>query len=261
MWGIDRIRRWWLQRLLRKHRIPVHLWGDALSQYPVLLRLNADERHRLRLLASRFLHEKTITGVQGLAVTEPMRVAIAAQACLLVLNLDFDYFAGWREIVLYPGAFVVERELRDPNGLVHETRRTLDGEAWERGPVILSWDDIRPGGHPERFGSNVVLHEFAHKLDLRNGSANGLPPLHPAVSPAAWTAALSSAYENLCDRVDRQLSVPVNPYGAESPAEFFAVLTEFFFEQPQQLRATYPDVYRVLRQFYRQDPVRRSGDL
>ncbi len=256
--AIDRVRRWWFQRLLRKHRIPLHQWEDALSQAPALWRLNTEERHRLRLLATRFLHEKTFVGVQGLDVTEAMRVSIGAQACLPILNLDLDYYAGWREIVLYPDTFIVAHEVQDAAGVVHATRRALDGEAWDRGPVILSWHDIRPGAHPDRPGANVILHEFAHKLDMRNGAANGMPPLHADVSRPDWTAALTAAYDDLRDCLDRRLPAPVNPYGAESPAEFFAVLTELFFEQPQHLQTVYPDVYRVFGQFYRQDPARSS---
>lgn len=254
---MNRLRRWWVRRLLRKHRVPLGRWNAVVAGTPSLRRLDAGERRRLRLLTARFLHEKTFVGARGVEVTDEMRLAIAAQACLLILNLDFDYYAGWREIIVYPDTFVVEHEVRDGAGVVHETRRALDGEAWEQGPVILAWDQARPGARGQSPAGNIILHEFAHKLDMRNGGSNGMPPLHPDVSRAAWSAALSSAYDTLCDRVDRDAPTPVDPYAAESPAEFFAVLSELFFEQPGHLRAAYPDVYRLFKQFYRQDPLGR----
>jgi len=252
---MNRLRRWWRQRFLRKHRIPLPLWETALAQARALRGLSAGERRRLRELASRFLHEKSIVGAQGLAVTDEMRVSIAAQACLLILYLDLDYFDGWREVIVYPDAFVVDHEEHDEAGVVHKTRRALDGEAWGQGPVILSWQDARPGARGP--GSNVVLHEFAHKLDLLNGSANGMPPLHADMSHPAWTEALASAYDDLNRRLDRGHHTAIDPYAAENPAEFFAVLTENFFEVPQLLYETYPKVYEAFKQFYRQDPLLR----
>ena len=254
---MNRMQRWWRQRFLRKHRIPLHLWDAALSQAPVLTPLDSAERLRLRELASRFLRDKVIVGAQGMTVTEEMGVLIASQACLLILNLGDEYFAGWREVILYPDSFVVDHEEYDAAGVVHETRHALGGEAWGRGPVILSWQDIRPGAHPHGPGSNVVLHEVAHKLDMLNGDANGMPPLHAGMSRPAWTEALSGAYDDLYQQLQRHRHTAIDPYAAESPAEFFAVLTEVFFERPQHLYQIYPRVYAVFKQFYRQDPLSR----
>ncbi|MEJ2566465.1 MAG: zinc-dependent peptidase [Gammaproteobacteria bacterium] len=258
---MNRVQRWWLQRFLRRHRIPLTLWETAVSQAAVLMRLDPAERLRLRELTSRFLHDKTIVGAQGLLVTDEMRVLIAAQACLLILKLDFDYFDGWREVIVYPDSFVVAHQVRDESGVVHRTRRALGGESWGQGPVILSWRDAQPDAHPHGHGSNVILHEFAHKLDMLNGAANGMPPLHGDMSRSAWTAALSSAYDDLYHQLLRYHHTAIDPYAAESPAEFFAVLTETFFELPQRLQETYPAVYEVFRQFYRQDPLLRSQAL
>ena len=252
---MNRLQRWWLQRFLRKHRIPQPLWDATLSNIEVLARLNTKERHRLRELASRFLHEKSIAGAQGLLVTDKMRVTIAAQACLLILNLGLDYFEGWHEIIVYPDTFVVAREERDDAGVVHRNRHALGGEAWGRGPVILSWMDAQPGAHPHGHGSNVILHEFAHKLDMLNGAANGMPPLHADMSRPAWTEALSSAYANLYQKLQRYHHTAIDPYAVENPAEFFAVLTETFFEQPQYLFQEYPKAYEMFTQFYLQDPL------
>jgi len=254
---MNRLQRWSQQRFLRKHRIPLRIWETALAQAPVLRQLAAGERLRLRVLSSRFLHDKSIVGARGLAVTEEMRVAIAAQACLLILNLDLDYFDGWHEVIVYPDTFVADHEEHDDAGVVHKTRRALDGEAWERGPVILSWEDAQPGAQPHGPGSNVILHELAHKLDLLNGSANGMPPLHAGMSQPAWTEALASAYDDLNLQLDRDHHTAIDPYAAENPAEFFAVLTENFFELPEHVYATYPKVYEAFKQFYRQDPLLR----
>lgn len=255
---MKRLQRWWQQRFLSKHRIALPLWEQAVDRAPILKALDADERLRLRELASRFLRAKTIGGAQGLFVSDEMRVHIAAQACLLILELDFGYFDGWHEVIAYPGSFVVEREEHDEAGVVHEYRDALHGEAWGQGPVILSWDDCRPGAHPHGPGSNVILHEFAHKLDLLNGAANGMPPLHGGMSRPAWTDALSAAYEDLCDQVERHHHTDLDPYASEDPAEFFAVMTENFFEWPELLHDNYPAVYEQFRLFYRQDPLQRT---
>ena len=188
-------------------------------------------------------------------MTDKMRVTIAAQACLLILNLGLDYFEGWHEIIVYPDTFVVAREERDDAGVIHRNRDALGGEAWGRGPIILSWRDAQPGAHPHGHGSNVILHEFAHKLDMLNGAANGMPPLHADMSRPAWTEALSSAYANLYHKLQRHHKTAIDPYAIETPAEFFAVLTETFFEQPQYLFQEYPKVYEMFTQFYLQDPL------
>ena len=254
---LKRLHRAWLQHVLFRSRIPYPLWKECLASAPVLARLDHRDQHRLRKLASLFLHEKFITGAGGLTVDTGMRVHIAAQACLLILNLDLDYFQGWSEVIVYPDTFVVSREEYDSSGVVHETRRALAGEAWRRGPVILSWSDARPGASPHGPASNVILHEFAHKLDMLNGAANGMPPLHRGMVREEWTAALSQAYENLYHQVERHHHTAIDPYAAENPAEFFAVLTETFFQQPSRLHHLYPEVYRQLHLYYRQDPLGR----
>lgn len=257
---LKRLRRAWLQHVLFRSRIPYPLWHANMASSPSLSRLDRRERQRLRKLASLFLHEKTVTGAGGLTVDASMRVYIAAQACLLILNLDLDAFDGWSEIIVYPDTFVVTRQERDAAGVVHETRRPLGGEAWSQGPVVLSWADAKPGAHPHGSSSNVILHEFAHKLDMLNGPADGVPPLHGTERRESWAAALSEAYDTLHHQVERRHHTAIDPYGAESPAEFFAVLTEVFFEQPARLRDSYRDVYDQLRLFYRQDPAQRLAN-
>ena len=157
---------------------------------------------------------------------------MAAQACLLILNLDIDYFDNWVEVILYPGAFKVTHEQRDANGLVHTDANVLSGESWLRGPVILSWDDVERDSYHTHAGHNVVVHEFAHKLDGLNGVANGLPPLHRGMKQNDWAAALNPSYEALCRQVEAGESTIIYSYAATNPAEFFAVVSEYFFTTP-----------------------------
>lgn len=211
-------------------------------------------------MASRFLQTKAFSGAGGLQVTDQMQDLIAAQACLLILELDLSYFDGWQEIIIYPQPFIVRRDETDSAGLVHEMQQVLGGEAWGRGPVILSWSDIEPEMDYYRDGTNVILHEFAHKLDMLNGDANGMPPLHASMQRKTWTQVFSQAYEQLNQQLASHHHTSINPYAAENPAEFFAVTTEYFFEEPQRLHQAYPDVYAQMHRFYRQDPLSRIGD-
>ena len=153
---------------------------------------------------------------------------------------------------------MIRHEEYDASGIVHETRRTLAGEAWRRGPVILSWSDAQPNSHSHGPASNVIIHEFAHKLDMLNGSANGMPPLHKNMVRKQWTESLSHAYKNLYQQIERHHHTSIDPYAAENPAEFFAVLSEVFFVKPALLNKLYPQVYRQLNLFYRQDTLRRA---
>jgi Mlc titration factor MtfA (ptsG expression regulator) len=250
----DTLRRWNMRRILRRNPIQNHIWRGTTRKIAVLRGLDAVQIAHLRELTSWFLHSKAINGVQGLEVTQAMRVAVAAQACLLILNLDIDSFDDWVEVILYPGAFRVYREQRDAIGLVHNDANVLSGEAWLRGPVILSWDDVeRDIDHPNP-GRNVVLHEFAHKLDGLNGVANGLPPLRRGMSRKRWAEDFSAAYDALCLQVASGKSACINPYAATSPAEFFAVACEYFFTAPDILKDCYPGVHRQLELFYRHSP-------
>ena len=258
---LKRLQRAWLKHILFRSRIPFTCWHHIMSSGEVFSHLDFSEQHRLRKLASLFLHDKTISGTDGFDIDLEKRVYIAAHACLLILNLDLDYFHGWHEIIVYPASFVIKQEEYDAGGVVHETRRALAGEAWGRGPVILSWSDARPHSHSHGPASNVILHEFAHKLDMLNGSANGMPPLHKNMIRQQWTESLSRAYRDLYRQVERHHHTAIDPYAAESPAEFFAVLTEVFFVKPEQLHKLYPQVYKQLSLYYRQDTLRRTRSL
>jgi Mlc titration factor MtfA (ptsG expression regulator) len=248
-------RNWRRARILRRARLDETLWRAVLGRYEFLSVLSPEERARLRDWVVLFLDEKTIAGAGGLVVRDEMRVCIAAQACMLILNLDLDYYRGWVEVIVYPDEFVAEYEYTDEDGVVHRVREPISGESWQRGPVILSWADA--GGEASARGYNVVLHEFAHKLDMLNGEANGFPPLHPGMDAAEWTRAFAAAYDDFCARLQRREPTALDDYAAESPGEFFAVLSEAFFETPRAVLEEYPDVYRQLALFYRQDPAAR----
>lgn len=245
-----------MRRTLRRDPIPHLVWHDVTRRIAVLQELDAVQMAHLRELATWFLHSKAINGVQGLEVTLAMRVTVAAQACLLILNLDIDYFDNWVEVVLYPGAFRVNHEQRDAIGLVHSEARDLTGEAWLRGPVILSWDDVERDTYHPQPGHNVVLHEFAHKLDGLSGVTNGMPPLRRGMSRKRWAEDFSGAYDALCRQVAAGKSACIDPYAATSPAEFFAVASEYFFTAPDILKDCCPGVHRQLTLFYSQAAVR-----
>ena len=233
--------------------IPVHLWREAFAHLPYCQALDADAQARLHALALQFLRTKTFEGAAGLRVTDAMRVHVALQACLLILNLGFDYYAGWHAVILYPGDFRVPKEHVDEAGVVHHWHEELSGESWEQGPVILSWD---AAAAPQEADTNIVLHEFAHKLDMRDGIADGCPPLPQGLSRSAWTRDFQAAYEKLCDALDRDAHTNIDDYAAESPAEFFAVTSEAFFLAPAAVHHEFPAVYRQLTAFYRQDPLK-----
>jgi Mlc titration factor MtfA (ptsG expression regulator) len=235
---------WRRRRVLQKHRIDDALWRDATAKLTFL-----PKSQKLRELALLFLAEKEFAGAHGLEVSDAMRVSIAAQACLPILELGLDWYGGFTGIVVYPGDFRVQRAQTDEAGVVHEWDDELAGEAMPGGPVVLSWDAL---AHDPAM--NVVIHEFAHKLDMLSGPADGMPPLHPGMSRAAWTAAFEEAYAGFCDAVDRDKETWLDPYAAEHPSEFFAVISEAFFTDPAETRRRYPNVFDQLRLFYRQDP-------
>jgi Mlc titration factor MtfA (ptsG expression regulator) len=222
--------------------------------------LSAVERAHLRELTTLFLHRKAISGVQGLTLSAEMAVVVAAQACLPILKLGLDYYDGWVEVVIYPGAFRVVRDHTDATGLVSHEERALSGESWLRGPVILSWDDVAADLAASQPGHNVVVHEFAHKLDMLNGNANGMPPLHTGMVQQQWTAAFSDAFDSLQQQLSHHHRPDINPYAATAPAEYFAVASEYFFTDPRTLRHQSSAVYDQLMLFYRQDPASRQPE-
>ncbi len=250
---IAAFRAWCRQRAAAQLEISDVQWQAAEYALPFLDRLTDDQRTRLRALAREFIVTKEWSGAPGLQLTAAIQLSIALQACLPILNLGLDAYRGWVGIVVYPGDFVIPRQIVDEAGVVHEFDDEVLGEAWEGGPVLLSWfDDMNDVGDV-----NIVIHEFAHKLDMSNGEVDGMPALPADMTRAAWIAAFAPAYADFCRRVDADEETTIDPYAAEHPSEFFAVTSEVFFEAPDLLLEEYPAVYAQLRLFYRQDPGAR----
>ena len=229
-----------------------HAWLDPLPFYE---RLTDDERKRLQDIARVIVDEKTWTGSEGFPVTEEMKVLVAAQAALLILEIDHEYFKRVDEIILRPSVYEASYQRRD-GAVVSEGQHNL-GEAWYRGPVILAWDGVRQGAADPKDGHNLVLHEFAHKLDMLDGFVDGTPPLHRKDAYRTWTKVMTEEYQALQDAARRGRRTVLDRYGATNEAEFFAVATETFFEKPRQLQEHHVSLYELLRDYYRQDPLER----
>jgi Mlc titration factor MtfA (ptsG expression regulator) len=249
-WGLPR---WRLRRALARPLSPRQL--AIIERNVIQYRgMPAPLREQLQGLVKRFLHEKTFVGCAGLDVTEEMQVTIAAQACLLLLNRQTEVYPGLHAVLVYPGAFLVPRKQVDAGGVVTETRQDLLGESWGDGRVILSWDHVRRAGHDPEGAQNVVLHEFAHQLDSESGSTNGAPILGSSESYRRWSETLARDFELLRRDTYYGYRDVLDPYGASSPAEFFAVATESFFEQPHALAARHPELYAEFQRYFRTDP-------
>jgi len=253
---LDRLRQWQRQRILRKAGVGGAEWAGVLAALPATRGLSPAQCARLRELTVLFLHGRQVVTVGDLQLDRGMRLRLGALACLPILELDLSWYSACSTLVLYPGDFMARHRYRDDAGLEHQDSRPLSGEAWSRGPVVLSWSDVEQSGQLDGF--NVVIHEFAHKLDMLNGEANGYPPLHRGMAVDAWTAAFSQAYDHFSALVDAgDPGWVLDAYAAENPAEFFAVTSEVFFERPHGLRGHYPAVYEQLAAFYRQSPAER----
>ena len=260
-------------------------WKALVDSQPFLDRLTDDGRRRLRALCGTFVASKAVSGAGGLVVSHEMVGRIATQACLPILELGPHAYPTFDEIVVYPNDFVVDREVVDADGVVHAWSEPVAGEAWENGPVVLAWDAaVRPGkaGRPSPLAFNVVIHEFAHKLDMTNGAVDGIPAfsraLHPTLDATRWSDVLHASLDDLearLDAVERAIprhidpesaradryyaELPVDAYAATDEAEFFSVTSEAFFVTPERLRDAYPDWYALLAAYYRQDPLRSVG--
>lgn len=259
MWPFSAWRR---RRALARHGISDALWAQAREGLPILGGLSAVEDTLLRERAALFLYEKTLTALPGVTLDDAGRVHLAAQAQLPLLHLgELDWYQGFHEIVLYPDDFVSPQRYRDPSGVEHEWDAEHSGEAWQAGPVIMAWPGVLASGEWESY--NLVIHELAHKLDMLNGSANGLPPLHAGMPVNAWAQSMQQAFDDLNAQLDSaaDTQTAIDPYAAENPAEFFAVTSEYFFAAPDVLAEAYPAVYAQLRLFYRQDPLARLRQL
>jgi len=248
----------WL-REFRRRRLRARPLSEAqrtlLRRLPLYRRLPPRLQAELRGHLQVFLAEKRFVGCAGLAVTDLMRVTIAAQACLLMLGRDADYFPFLREVLVYPSAFVVERLQADPNGVHTHLNRTLSGESSSNGQVVLSWDDALEGARDGDDGRNVVIHDFAHQLDQEFGPANGAPLLATRADYARWSDVLAASFESLRRQLAAGLPTLLDPYGAQDPAEFFAVACEVFFERGEAMARVEPALYGELRRYFGVDPA------
>ena len=254
-------RGWRRKRVLATHALPDELWDDAVAMLPFLSRYDDAAMVELRNRVVLFLADKAIVGAKDFEVTPLMRVIIAVQACVLVLGLDADTYDGWSNVVVYPDEFRPRIEYEDESGVVHVRDHEIAGEAWQGGPVLLSWADVLRSRDFESAGMNLVIHEFAHKLDMRNGAPDGVPLLPRDISHAEWARVSKETYEAFVadvegweSRGEPDDSAPfIDPYAADAPEEFFAVCSEIFFAAPEGLREIYPAYYQLLARFYRQD--------
>jgi Mlc titration factor MtfA (ptsG expression regulator) len=255
---------WWIPRFRLNKALqrpfPAE-WVQMLeSNIGVYRQLPMPLRLQLRRLIKQFLHQKHFSGAGGLEITDEIRVTIAAEACMLILNRASAVYPGLRYIIVYPTAFVVQRDNRDQTGVVNARPRGLLGESWQSGKVILAWDSVLHGARNFLDGQNVVLHEFAHQLDSETGSANGAPLLGGASSYRVWAEVLSDEFEELQKRSRRGRRSLMDDYGATNPAEFFAVATETFFERPGRMAKHHAELFETLKSYYRADPREWKAD-
>jgi Mlc titration factor MtfA (ptsG expression regulator) len=249
--------RWQALRRARIRRRPFpEAWRDILKRrVPLVRALPADLQLQLKKHIQVFVAEKTFIGCGGLEMNDEVRVTVAAQACLLLLNGPDTYYPGLHQILVYPDSFVVQRSHTDASGVVHEGHSVLSGESWQEGQVILSWRDTLEGAAVPTDGQNVVIHEFAHQLDQETGAANGAPALSRKAHYRHWSAVMQAEYARLQQSLQEQRETLINPYGATDPAEFFAVVSEAFFEQAHRLALEHPALYQELARFYRLNPL------
>lgn len=222
-------------------------------------RLTPDEQKRLRDTVQILVHEKSWEGGSGLAVTDEMRVTISAYAALLTVNREHDYYANVESIIIYATDYHV-KEHRSEAGVVDESRSDRLGEAWLHGPVVLSWQDVEIGSGNNNDGQNVVIHEFAHKLDMNDDEANGVPYLDDDKQVEEWAEVMQQEYNRLIEEIERGHGHLLRAYGATNPAEFFAVACECFFEKSLQMERRLPRLYRTLQGYFHQDPAARADE-
>lgn len=251
---IQRWRHWRDARRIARHAISDMLWSQTLERYPFLRQ--AEPPERLRRMASLFLSLKEFHGADGLQVDDAMAVAVAAQACLPVLDLGLGLYEASRTIVLHPAEVRAPREDRDSDGLVHEWTEELAGEALEGGPLMLAWSAVEAAAQPQPDAPvfNVVLHEFVHLIDLANGAADGVPPLPDAQAAARWHDQLSRAWDRFGDRIAHRESSCIDPYGNQALEEFFAVASEAFFVAPEALRTEDAALFALLQSYFKPAP-------
>jgi MtfA peptidase len=245
----------WRRKRIRGRPFPAAWRAILRERVPYARRLPSDLQLQLQKHIQVFIAEKSFIGCDGLAITDEVRVTIAAQACLLLLNRPDHYYPRLHQVLVYPGPFTVDRPRRDGIGLVHDETRVHAGESWAHGQVVLSWPDVLEGAAIVDDGRNLVIHEFAHQLDQEKGHANGAPDLADFQRYPRWSRVLGQEYVALQERMRNCECGIIDPYAATDPAEFFAVCSEIFFEQPRAMATEHPALYGELSRFYRVDPL------
>lgn len=243
----------WRRRRLLAQAFPAQWLGILKRTLPFYARLQPEEQQQLLDLIRLFVTDKKFYGCDGLQITDEIRISIAAQACLLLLNRHSRIYPDLHFILVYPYAFRAGHEQHNPDGTITRGHRDLLGESWQNGKVILSWDDVEKGAADFRDGRNVVLHEFSHQLDNEDGSVNGAPVMRHSTLKT-WAQVFTKEFEDLNAAAANQQQAVMDFYGASSPAEFFAVATETFFEKPLQLAQLHPRLYAELANYYQVDP-------
>jgi Mlc titration factor MtfA (ptsG expression regulator) len=249
----------WLKRrrrlAIRRRSWPAEWRAIIEKNVPYVARLPAVEREELVGHVQVFLAEKHFEGCGGLRITDEIRITIAAQACVLLLHRQDDYYPNLLSILVYPTTYLVTGSRHTADGFVADGAEARLGESWRRDVVVLAWDSVLFGAADIHDGHNVVLHEFAHQLDQEDGTGDGAPVLPRRSMYVAWARVLGREFDQLVHDAERNHRSLIDRYGATNPAEFFAVATETFFEKPRQLRAKHQDLYQQLQLFYRQDPA------
>lgn len=246
-------------RIVQRRAISNDLWLETLASLPFLARWSASDLEALRRLTSLFLDDKEFSGAGGLVVTDAMAVRIAVQACLPVLHLGLQPYRGFVGIVVHPNEVVAAREVMDDDGVVHRYDEVLSGEAMEGGPLMLSWTDVHHAGESADWAYNVVIHEFAHVIDMGDGNADGVPPLPNPEQRQRWLHVLEAEYERFCAWIDAGRDTVLDPYGATEIGEFYAVSVEAFFVASNDMRDEHPELYALFAGYFQQDPAAMQG--
>lgn len=235
---------------LERHAIPEPLWQLTLARYPFLNERSDADLIELRRLCSLFLAQKEFHGADGFVVTDEVALAIAAQACLPILRLGLDWYDGFVGIVVHANEVVAQREFMDEDGVVHQYEELLAGEAMEGGPLMLAWSEADAALESGESVYNVVIHEFAHVIDMHDGWADGVPPLASTAAREEWLDVIEAEWAAFCERVDAGEFTLIDPYGAESLEEFFAVAVEAFFVAPLDMKNEQPRLHALLAGFF-----------
>ncbi len=251
MFGLKEKRR----EKLRNQPFPAEWLEIIHKNVPYFRRLPPEDREELQGHIQVFLHEKNFEGCGGLDLTDEIRVTVAAQASILLLHRKADYYPRLKSVLIYPHAYVARGVRRNQDGMLFVQDEARAGESWGLGTLVLSWEDVKKSAADVHDGHNVVLHEFAHQLDAEDGASDGAPHLPKRSMYVAWARVLGHEYEQLLSDLEHHRRNCIDSYGATNPAEFFAVVTECFFDKPVQLRKKHPELYEQLKLFYRQDPV------